>query len=570
MSATLANDVAVSVRGLSKRFRVYDTPLDHLKEWITPRGMSFHWAYWALRDITFDIKRGSSVGIVGANGAGKSTLLKILCGTLSPTYGDVQIAGRITGMLELGAGFHPEFSGRQNVYLNARLLGLSDREIEERMPNILAFAELGDFIDHPLRIYSTGMALRLGFSVAANVDPDILIIDEALAVGDAYFQQKCLRHLRQFRDKGGTLLFVSHDPGAVKLLCSEAYLLHEGALVERGTPDMVLDYYNALIARRTSDDAAFRIERRRASAQQPAAQRSGTFAAVITRVDVKTGGAATRTLLPGAPAVIEVEAVALDAIADPTVGIAIRDRLGYEIFGTNTRRLRVAVPSLKPGSRATVSFEFPCNIGPGDYTVTAAIHSGIDHLDACYDWADKYIAFKVLPEADQYHAGVARLPVKAEATVVEAAPTDPHDMLRALFGDAPQAIRFDDESASWTFSGWHATETHEGTSVRWTQRDATFVLAVGEKGTLSVELSADDVQCASPFELTLYANGTEAARAIVDSPKWRTVSFTLPASLRGRMARFSLQCSRTFVPAETRNSSDRRTLGVMVARMWAE
>ena len=234
----------IEIKGLSKRFRVYDRPLDRLKEWLTPKGMSFHWAYWALRDIDLEVKKGSSLGIIGVNGAGKSTLLKILCGTLSPTFGSVEIKGRIAGLLELGSGFHPEFTGRQNIYLNARLLGLSDADIEKKLQSIVEFAELGDFLDHPLRIYSTGMALRLGFSVAANVDPDILIIDEALAVGDAYFQQKCLKYLKDFRAKGGTLIFVSHDPGAVKLLCDSAVLLHKGRIVANDTQKIM--FSNAL------------------------------------------------------------------------------------------------------------------------------------------------------------------------------------------------------------------------------------------------------------------------------------------------------------------------------------
>jgi len=253
------------------------------------------------------------------------------------------------------------------------------------------------------------------------------------------------------------------------------------------------------------------------------------------------------------------------------VGIAIRDRLGYEVFGTNTHRLKTVVPALEPGSRATVTFAFPCNIGPGDYTVTAALHSGIDHLERCYDWADKYVVFKVLPETDHYYAGVARLPVRVEAAVAAAAPTDPHELLRTLFGDAPRAIRFDDGTAAWTFSGWHAVETPGGKAVRWTQQHAAFVLKAGERGALSIKLSADESQCRpGPLRLGLLVNGVEAASAEVTSPGWQTVTFALPAAVRNRMARFALHCSRTFVPADAHGTADRRELGVMVALVWSE
>ena len=239
----------IEIKGLSKRFRVYDRPLDRLKEWLTPIGMSFHWAYWALRDIDLEIKKGSSCGIIGVNGAGKSTLLKILCGTLVPTFCTVEIKGRIAGLLELGSGFHPEFTGRQNIYLNARLLGLSDADIEKKLPAIVEFAELGDFLDHPLRIYSTGMALRLGFSVAANVDPDILIVDEALSVGDFLFQEKCERRIRELIDAHGTtLLFVSHSIDQVERVCKKAVWIEKGELRMRGEVNEVCEAYRKLQA----------------------------------------------------------------------------------------------------------------------------------------------------------------------------------------------------------------------------------------------------------------------------------------------------------------------------------
>ena len=253
-------EIVLRVEGLSKEFRFYSHPWQRLLEWLSGGSIKRSQIFHALRDITFEVKRGSALGIVGVNGAGKSTLLKIICGTLYPTAGQVALSGRVASLLELGTGFHPDFTGRQNIFFNARFLGLKDEEIQDRMENILAFSELDAFIDRPLRTYSSGMVLRLAFAVMANVDPQLLIIDEALSVGDAYFQQKCIQRIRQFREQGVTLLFVSHDPGAVKTLCTEALLLHQGKLLDTGRPDDVLAGYNTLIARQVGNREIFSLE----------------------------------------------------------------------------------------------------------------------------------------------------------------------------------------------------------------------------------------------------------------------------------------------------------------------
>jgi lipopolysaccharide transport system ATP-binding protein len=564
-------DTVIKINNLSKRFRVYDKPLDRLKEWLTPRGMSYHWAFWALRDVSLEVNHGASLGIIGANGAGKSTLLKILCGTLSPTSGTLNIGGRITGLLELGSGFHPEFTGRQNIFLNASLLGLSDEEIHAQLPKIIDFAELGDFIDHPLRIYSTGMALRLGFSVAANINPDILIIDEALAVGDAYFQQKCLRRLREFKEGGGTLLFVSHDPGAVKLLCDEAVLLHEGRIAEQGSPDDVLNYYNALVARQVSDKASFKIEKARKNKKQSATQRSGTFDALITKIDVICDKKSTRTLVSGNKGEIAVELVALSEIKSPTVGIALRDRLGYEVFATNTFRVKQKMPELKPGDKMTVKFALNFDIGPGNYTVTAAVHSGLDHLQECYDWADKFIAFKILPETDSYCGGVARLPVKTEVKVEKSENIATGELLETIFGEAPPEINLSDESSSWMFSGWHPLEkTNDGT-IRWTHRTAVFVIRVGEKSVVKIDASTDASQCETqPLKIELLANGKSVGVKEIAVPQYQTLTFDLPNEFTGQVTRFSIQCEKSFIPSEIYGANDNRELGIMVRSIISE
>jgi len=250
----MSDDIAIKVEGLSKCYHIYDTPRDRLKQFVLPyvrqffgaRSKNYYREFWALRDISFEIRKGETFGIIGLNGSGKSTLLKLVCGVLEKTCGTIKTTGRIAALLELGTGFNPEFTGRENVYLNASVLGLSEKEVDAKFERIAQFAEIGEFIDRPVKTYSSGMYVRLAFSVMANVDADLLIIDEALAVGDAVFNQKCMRFLREFKQKGGTLLFVSHSMGAVVNLCDRAIYLHKGQVKENGLAKDVCEKYLAI------------------------------------------------------------------------------------------------------------------------------------------------------------------------------------------------------------------------------------------------------------------------------------------------------------------------------------
>src|SRR5579875_2406246 len=289
----------VAVDRLWKTFWFYRRPLDRVTSWLSRGRFGRPTPFHALREVSLTLHAGESLGIIGVNGAGKSTLLKIV-------------------------------TGRQNIRYNARCIGLTDAEIEERLPAIEAFSELGDFLDRPLRTYSTGMQVRLAFSVAANVAPDVLVVDEVLAVGDAYFQQKCLQRIRKFRDDGVSILFVSHDPGAMKTLCERAILLHEGAIADEGEPTRVLARYNALIARKTAESHYFAIEER---GRGPVASRSGSFAAIIAEVELlDCDGRPTRAVIAGSSVVVRVRVLFLEPIVDPTVGILLRDRLGNDVY----------------------------------------------------------------------------------------------------------------------------------------------------------------------------------------------------------------------------------------------
>ena len=250
----------LAVSHLGKSYRRYGQRWHRLCEWVSAGRVAWHQDFWALRGVTFAVASGESVGVIGLNGAGKTTLLKILTGTTQPTEGHVEIAGRVASLLELGIGFHPDFSGRQNAVMAGQLMGVPVRDLAALMPDIEAFAEIGPYIDQPIRTYSTGMAVRLAFSVATAARPDVLIIDETLSVGDAYFQHKCIRRIKEFQRSGTTILFVSHDPTAVKTLCGRALLLEGGRLIQDGSPDRVLDYYNAMIAKREANREILQAE----------------------------------------------------------------------------------------------------------------------------------------------------------------------------------------------------------------------------------------------------------------------------------------------------------------------
>jgi lipopolysaccharide transport system ATP-binding protein len=245
-----SDDIAIRVSNLSKCYEIYETPRDRLKQFVLPRlqrGLGatagrYYREFWAVHDVSFEIKRGETVGIIGRNGCGKSTLLQMICGTLSPSSGSIQTNGRIAALLELGSGFNPDFTGRENVYMNAAVLGLSNAEIDSRFADIVAFADIGEFIEQPVKTYSSGMMVRLAFAVIAHVDADILVVDEALAVGDAFFTQKCMRYLRDFI-KTGTVLFVSHDTASIRSLCNYAIWLEKGEVLQEGKPKEICELY---------------------------------------------------------------------------------------------------------------------------------------------------------------------------------------------------------------------------------------------------------------------------------------------------------------------------------------
>ncbi|AUT60272.1 ABC transporter ATP-binding protein [Paraburkholderia terrae] len=383
---------SISVQKVSKAYKQYPSRFGRLLEWLSPVTITRHNTKWVLRDVSFEVKQGEAIGIVGINGAGKSTLLKMITGTTQPTSGSITMTGRVAAMLELGMGFHPDFTGRQNVLMAGQLLGYSVDEISANMQRIEDFAEIGDAIDQPVRVYSSGMQMRLAFSVATFHRPDILIIDEALSVGDAYFQHKSFDRIRSYREEGTTLMIVSHDKSAIQAICDKAILLNAGSLVKEGSPEEIFDYYNALLA-----------DKEAASVKQTVTQEgktqivSGTGEATIADIRlIDANGTASEILDVGSATVLEIEVAVHAPIEELVLGYVIKDRLGQAIYGTNTHHLKQSAKSVVAGDRIRYRFAFPLNLGEGSYSVATALHAGQSHVGANYEWRDLAVVFQVL------------------------------------------------------------------------------------------------------------------------------------------------------------------------------
>lgn len=415
-------DTTIRVSGLSKCYQIYDSPRDRLKQFILPRlqwrmgsrPKQYYREFWAIKDVSFDIKKGETVGIIGRNGSGKSTLLQMICGTLNPTTGSVYTYGKIAALLELGSGFNPEFTGRENVYMNASVLGLSNEEIDTRFDDIAAFADIGQFIDQPVKLYSSGMFVRLAFAVIAHVDADILVIDEALAVGDAIFTQKCMRYIRDFQQRG-TLLFVSHDIGSIRNLCKTGIWLNDGAIQMIGASKEVAEAYlqytlqetygnnaklntvkNALEGETTENETTPANDKTisplidyeaKLSVQDNLADAKGWqtgVAELLTIQLVSLEGSVKDVFSGGEPVRVIVRARANQALAQPIIGFTVRDRLGQELFGENTLPFTDINPvSIDTGQEFFAEFDFILPMLPnGQYAVMASVANGnlYDHI----------------------------------------------------------------------------------------------------------------------------------------------------------------------------------------------
>jgi ABC-type polysaccharide/polyol phosphate transport system ATPase subunit len=408
---------ALRVANVSKQYRTYARPGDRLKESLTRGRLRRHKEFWALHDASFELEKGEIVGIIGPNGCGKSTLLQIIAGTLEPSHGEVWHQGRISALLELGAGFDTEFTGVENVYMNASLLGFSRRETDALFPNIERFAEIGDFLYQPVKTYSSGMYVRLAFAIAASVEPDILIIDEALAVGDAVFQHRCLRRIKELHERGTTVLFVSHDAAAIRALCSRALLMNQGRIISDGAPAEVLNHYQEIVMER---ERAYEAESDKSPAVSVSAEtfeplsftyRHGNHMAEIVAAELSDAtGRRAEIIETGSSLTMKVAARFKADIDNPVIGFLIRNRHGISAYGTNTYEHKLELGNVQRGEIIEVTFAFDCWLGIDNYSISCAVHS---HEGEAYDWLDGVRFFRIT--SLRLTEGIANLNASASA-----------------------------------------------------------------------------------------------------------------------------------------------------------
>ncbi|EXL07029.1 sugar ABC transporter ATP-binding protein [Brucella anthropi] len=384
----------LSVSEVGKRYATYASNFQRFATWfgadIKPES-----EYWANQDVTFNVPVGQALALIGQNGAGKSTLLKMITGTVRPSTGSIKLEGRVNAILELGLGFNPEFSGRQNIYHAGGLMGYSQEELTEVMPDIEAFAEIGEFFDQPTRVYSSGMQARLAFALATAKRPDVLIVDEVLSVGDAYFQHKSFDKIRQFKDQGTSIILVTHSLGDVRALCDRVILLDKGRIVKDGSPDEVVDYYNAMIA--AKENILDGVEQSRRD-DGWLVTRSGTFEAVISNLKLfdSISNDEVNIITVGqkvyAQAVISINQ-SLDRLV---LGYMLRDRSGHVVWGSNTWHTKQELTSLRSGDSIVIRMYFTGNLGVGSYSLSPALVSSDTHLDRNFEWIDNALVFEVV------------------------------------------------------------------------------------------------------------------------------------------------------------------------------
>ena len=389
----------LEVRELGKAYRRYRNEFMRVASWFS--AIKPEEETWILRDINFDIAQGEAVGIVGQNGAGKSTLLKMITGTLRPSEGYIRTHGRVAAILELGMGFNGELTGRQNVIHSAGLMGFTHAQISAAMGDIEAFAEIGEYFDKPMRVYSSGMQMRVAFSVATAFRPEILIVDEALSVGDAYFQHKSFDRIREFQRQGTSLLIVSHDKAAIQSLCDRAILLEQGRVLQDGLPQDIMDYYNAIIAKK--ENAKVEVTPLASGQIQT---RSGTGEATVTQISLHaTNGNPLEVVDVGQEVELRINVEIHADLPELVIGYKLKDRVGQEIFGTNTWHTHQVEEQLTAGETLSYRMRFNANLGPGSYSVSTSLHSSDTHLTNNYQWVDHALVFQMVNMEKDFFLG---------------------------------------------------------------------------------------------------------------------------------------------------------------------
>ncbi len=389
----------LEVKNITKIYKMYNSNFDRLKEIFIKK--SYHKEFIANKNISFDLLEGQTLGIIGVNGAGKSTILKIISGVIEPTSGHIIQHGRVTALLELGTGFNDQMSGRENIYLNGTLIGMTHKECEEKEQDIINFSELGDYIDEPIFTYSSGMKMRLAFSIAIFSKPQILIVDEALSVGDAHFGAKCTRALKERKKEKMSIIYVSHDLNSLKLLCDKVLLLNAGEIAAEGNAEEIINQYNFLISKLNDSENKMQIRNKEKSS-------FGTFDVEIKQVTIKGEKSNSNIISSGETAYIDIILHSNININDVNIGILIRDKFGQDIFGTSSKNLGYEYV-LHKNTNYHMRLILPLNLGIGKYSLTSALAIGDTHLDNCLHWLDNAYDFEVAGILGKQFIGLAKL-----------------------------------------------------------------------------------------------------------------------------------------------------------------
>jgi lipopolysaccharide transport system ATP-binding protein len=398
------DNTVLSLKNVAKGFRLYPSQWSRLKEWLIPKS-TFHEMKWLYNDISFDLERGQAIGLVGSNGAGKSTLLKMIVGTSPYNSGAITVNGSVAAILELGMGFQNDFTGRQNAMMAGQLMGHSSSSMEAIMSDIEEFAEIGDYFDQPLRTYSSGMRMRLAFGVVTAFRPDILIIDEALSVGDTYFKHKSFAKIKEFKDLGTSMIIVSHDRGAIQALCDKAVLINDGVVEKYGDAEYVMDYYTALISakERTLISQSVLSDGRVQTI-------SGSGVAKISSINlISVNEHKSETFEVNSEVTLSIDIDINENVSALVVGFMIKDRFGQAVYGTNTEYSDNQIYDLTVKDKITVEFSFYLALGPGSYSIATALSKASSHLDGSYEWRDLALVFSVANSTKNNFAGVVFL-----------------------------------------------------------------------------------------------------------------------------------------------------------------
>ena len=565
------DDLAIHVDNVSKLYRLYPGQRARMIEWLTFGKRKYHYPFWALKDVSLKLPKGKALGIIGPNGSGKSTLLKMIAGTSSPTKGTVNVKGSVAALLELGAGFHGEFTGRQNIRMNAQIFGLTEEQIDERMDDIIEFAELDRFIDMPVKTYSSGMYARLGFAVASHLDPEILIVDEALSVGDNYFQRKSLDRIIYFREQGKTILFVSHILPVVQRFCDEVIWLQDGVVKAQGPANKVIKEYDMWSLKRQEKELGQRIAGSKLSKEKKAEYQVldeswGSGEAKIIKVEMlgEDGKPRWHFEKHERNVTIRMHYFAFDRIEEPIYGINFHRIDGIYIFGTANYHIE---PCKLPPMEGYGYVDYKIDrlyLHKGTYFLSCGVYAepDIPYWLNPLDWHKQKYEFSVLSEGEA--DGI--VPFQGEWSLEDSNLDEDEAMI-------PSKIDFSDEKTPYILQkGWWQMEKEESFSFAWTKKEAIFLIthAVGAD-RLEVKLKSNKPDiCDQNVTVSLVEGQNKIDSIVLDNNDWKIASFKLNKSEKSRIRQFKLVTDPCWSPKDFGTPDDDRDIGIGVSYIEAK